>query len=241
MVQTPTKIRIPASFTQSTTSLLKSTAVLRHSRTMTKFVHLCVQAISRQTAGELNSCNLFIFQTLLDSVPGGMVCDVSQEIVPNVVTLLVVVIRGQAPPPPPPEKRVRTLQPNALEIVLKGLSLPGENCGDSFENLSRKCCERVTKVLRYCCETSQRLVKECRKCCESVAKVLRKSFSRFFFVARAVFQIFAGMVVYFSELLTVFVVICCCDICVFGVFCSFDLSFFVICFCVLSLRFWCSP
>ena len=205
---------------------------------MTKFVHLCVQAISRQTAGELNSCNLFIFQTLLDSVPGGMVCDVSQEIVPNVVTLLVVVIRGQAPPPP--EKRVRTLQPNALEIVLKGLSLPGENCGDSFENLSRKCCERVAKVLRKYCETSQRLVKECRKCCESVAKLLRKSFSRFFCCA-CCFSLFCGHGGYFSELLTVFVAICCCDICVFGVFCSFDLSFFVICFCVLSLHFWCSP
>ena len=62
---------------------------------MTEFVRLCAQAIQSKTAGQPNSCNLFIAQTLLDSVPGGMVRDVSQEIVPNIVTLLVVVIRGQ--------------------------------------------------------------------------------------------------------------------------------------------------
>ena len=45
-------------------------------------------------AGQSNSC-IFIFQTLLDPVPRGMVRDVSQEIVPYVVTPLVVVIRGQ--------------------------------------------------------------------------------------------------------------------------------------------------
>ena len=110
--------------------------------------------------------------------------------------------------PPPPPKRVRTLQTNVLEKELKGLSLLGENYGDSFEKMIRKCCETVAKVLRKCCggvaETSQRLVQKCfeivanvfaeyrgvlRKCFESTANMLRKCGEKCVFVARAVFKV----------------------------------------------------
>ena len=76
-----------------------------------------------------------------------MVRHVSQEIVPNHAPRRHHT-RTAPPPPPPPQKRVRTVQPNALEKDLKGLSLPGENFGDSSQNVLTKCCERAVKVLR---------------------------------------------------------------------------------------------
>ena len=65
MVYTPTKIRIPSSFTHQPRPLLISTAVLTHSRTMTEFADLRAQAIYSKHEGQPNSCNLFIFQTLV--------------------------------------------------------------------------------------------------------------------------------------------------------------------------------
>ena len=78
-----------------------------------------------------------------------MVRDVSQKIVPNIVTLLVDVIRGQL--------LLLKREPahcnlSVLENDLKGWSLLGENYGDSFETVLRTCCERVAQVLRKYCD-----------------------------------------------------------------------------------------
>ena len=72
-----------------------------------------------------------------------MVRDVSQAIVPNIVTHLVVIRRGQLILLLKKESAHCNLMP--LGKALKGLSLLGENCGDSVAKVLRKCCERVTK------------------------------------------------------------------------------------------------
>ena len=129
---------------------------------MTEFVHLCAQAIWRRTASQPNSCNLFIFQTLLVSVHGSMVRDVSQEIVPNIVTHFVVVIHG---------KLLLLLKRESAHCSLMPWIIPDDHyLVRVTATVSRKCYESVAK----CYESTSIVFRKIEASCESVSKVLAR-------------------------------------------------------------------
>ena len=197
MVQTPTKIRIPSSLSHPTTSLLKSTYCQSQTHTDHDRIRTSVYEHSDAQRQAIPTLATSSSSELYGIVPGGMVRDVRQEIVPNVVT--------RTAPPPPPQKRVCTLQANALEKHLKGSPLLGKNYGDSFRESVTKvvrkscqsasvakhrsvlskyvaslarafrniaaCCASVANVFCKCCEGVSNFRGVLRKCCESIAQV----------------------------------------------------------------------